>query len=128
MNIQKVVTFFDINDVNNQPSAGRNYLVIRNNGTAADTTTEVAKYMKCHFVDTDEKYFGFARFDGSSAERDLMELYGLISHKFELLHDVVCWGMLPVVMEDELPDPEDEPEDLNSFMDEALENWNEYTR
>lgn len=128
MNIQKVVTFFDINDANNQPTAGINYLVVRSNGRTSHTTTEVAKYIHCHFVDNDKKYRGFARFDGSSAERDLMELYGLISHKFELLHDVVCWGMLPVVMEDELPDPEDEPEDLNSYMDEALENWNEYTR
>lgn len=93
-----------------KPKAGQDYLVVRP-FYAGMTKTEVATYMHCTFADNEEEFQGFAQFEGSQAERDRMEVYGLDSRSFKLLDNVTMWAPIPYGIENYL--------DLEIFITDA---------
>ncbi len=103
MTVIKQVEFFPFNEeATAQPIVGRDYLVILES-FGSYTYTETARYIHCTFTDIDSKYLGFAQFQGTELERDIMEVTGeLSSNKFKLLDNVLGWAALPFVDENEL--------------------------
>lgn len=102
MTVIKQVEFFPFNENSTvKPQAGKYYLVVLES-FGAFTRTETAQYINRTFKDIDSKYLGFAQFQGTDQERDLMEVYGSSSKRYKLLDNVLGWAELPLVDTNEL--------------------------